>query len=562
MKAATKKFKRLEDFTDRLVDLSETERQQQETANEISETLQYFVDEQNDKATGYKNKFRDRVKEKLEHKIRKKYFPGMKKEEVLVKALKDDELSKALKAYHKELSLTDINKDRRGKKTIFEDLKRVFNKELTRHGGSDIDKEAGLFLLNLVGFYQDEKREQIRYNRYEVEHGHRGKKWLTFDTWGTRDGLEIVPTKQMAKGGKHAGKTNSSLFNALAVIDEHNKQFGTYTIKPRSTMKPTSSTHIIYKLLEELSMINPRFKDQIKRFVDFVDKADSLHYQIGGIDQQAKNRTLFSLHWMIPIRNIYKYFENPQHTGFEVLKDNELKELGIENIEKIEDKNIQYKKQLMELDDKGRFWNFNNERFIFAKGDEFKGGQRITSYYDAWLFQIFESGDLYMYSHKDLPENIAGFSTDWHFLIIKKIKVEDLKKILEMFEFWKYAEPWIIDTFLNYRKDQIAKEEKKERVSRLDEKQRQKELKGKEAKIADTENKDDFKIGKEYNGIVNRIDRKIMYVRLNKSDSIRWMLKVEDKKTLTAFWEGDLVRIKIIGKPEDKAMLTVELTQS
>ncbi|MEI6672820.1 MAG: hypothetical protein WCL02_05870 [bacterium] len=80
-------------------------------------------------------------------------------------------------------------------------------------------------------------------------------------------------------------------------------------------------------MLNELDVINPKYADQIKRFVDFVDKADSKHYQFNGKDIEAKNRTLFSLHRDIPIKNIYKYFEDKQHTGFEVLSDKELAEL-------------------------------------------------------------------------------------------------------------------------------------------------------------------------------------------------------------------------------------------
>jgi hypothetical protein len=40
-----------------------------------------------------------------------------------------------------------------------------------------------------------------------------------------------------------------------------------------------------------------------------------------------------------------------------------------------------------------------------------------------------------MYSPTPLPPRICGFSTENHFLIIKKIKQEDLKKIIDIFEF-------------------------------------------------------------------------------------------------------------------------------
>jgi|GEM_PF-5344225 len=45
-----------------------------------------------------------------------------------------------------------------------------------------------------------------------------------------------------------------------------------------------------------------------------------------------------------------------------------------------------------------------------------------------------------MYSPTPLPKKICGFATNDHFLNIKKVKLEDLKKILDMFEFGIHAE--------------------------------------------------------------------------------------------------------------------------
>ncbi|MEI7557283.1 MAG: hypothetical protein WCJ45_00005 [bacterium] len=54
---------------------------------------------------------------------------------------------KKVKEKHQETS--DIKND------IFEILKRAFNKEITMHQKSDIDKEASLFLLKKSGFLND-----------------------------------------------------------------------------------------------------------------------------------------------------------------------------------------------------------------------------------------------------------------------------------------------------------------------------------------------------------------------------------------------------------------------
>gem|GEM_PF-6744778 len=135
--------------------------------------------------------------------------------------------------------------------------------------------------------------------------------------------------------------------------------------------------------------MHPEHKDQIKRFVDFVDKADSQHYQFAGADKEVSHKTLFGLHRKVPIKNIYEYFGTPGHTGFEVLDEEEVKKLNIKN-ENQEKENKEKISEQQELDEKGRFGNFNNQRFVFALGKEFSGGQQIAGE-NYGLFKIFES---------------------------------------------------------------------------------------------------------------------------------------------------------------------------
>lgn len=115
------------------------------------------------------------------------------------------------------------------------------------------------------------------------------------------------------------------MFNTLAIVDEHDKSNGA-----RNIAKPTSSTHIIFNLLDELGVLHPKHHDQLRRFVDFVDKADSQHYQFAGADREVSHKTLFGLHRKIRIEKIYEYFEKPGRTGFEVLNDEQLKKLEMQ----------------------------------------------------------------------------------------------------------------------------------------------------------------------------------------------------------------------------------------
>ncbi len=548
--ATQEKITNLDDLHEWIADISSTDRQKGETAKTISDTLQDIVDEQNKKAIWYKKDFRQRLDEKLERTIRKKYFPGKNKTDILIEAKKNKETQEKLGKFRKESDAIkkDFQNNRKEKHRIYETLKRAFNKEITHHGWEDIDKEAGLFILKLAKFFElpnnkDDKDikddKNVKYNRFNVEYGKRGKKWVTYDTWGTRNGMEIIPNKQTITSGKAAWKTYLSLFNALAIIDEHDKSDGAKNIN-----KPTSSTHMMYNILNDLKVFNPKYKDQIKRFVDFVDKVDSLYYQIGSIDQNANNRTVFHLHKMIPIENIYRYFNNPKNTWFEVLSEKDIQELWIAemDIKKSDEKIKETIKTLQELEGKGRYGGYNLERFIFAIGKELRSWQAVSWYYDCWIFHIFESGDLYMYSPRPLPEKVAGFSTTGHFLIIKNISYKDLDKIMDIFKPGRDSDPNLKQDFLAFRKEQIEREQEKAEKE-----------KDKEEKMGMIEKMKEIPLeklqkNKTYTAIINNVSGKIIFVNI--SPTIRGRIKFETKQE-KIHRAGDQIKVKIIEFPEN-----------
>jgi DNA repair ATPase RecN len=60
-----KKFNNLEDLRERVVDLPESERQKQETANEIQKALLGLVNEKNKKSDAYEKNFKRWVEGKI-----------------------------------------------------------------------------------------------------------------------------------------------------------------------------------------------------------------------------------------------------------------------------------------------------------------------------------------------------------------------------------------------------------------------------------------------------------------------------------------------------------------
>lgn len=96
-----KKTEKLKQLSEWIGDITQTERQQKETAKKISEALQKIVDMQNNEATGYQKNFDIWLGEKMEHKIRKQYFPGKNKEEILLLAKNDENIQNKFKEYTK-----------------------------------------------------------------------------------------------------------------------------------------------------------------------------------------------------------------------------------------------------------------------------------------------------------------------------------------------------------------------------------------------------------------------------------------------------------------------------
>jgi len=131
------------------------------------------------------------------------------------------------------------------------------------------------------------------------------------------------------------GKTkNKSLINSQVIVSEHSD----LSEESKKAERPTSSAHMIYYMLDKIGQLKlenkknlpekeeerlqKKFKEQLHRFMNFVDIVDSLDYQASGIDYANSYRTLFGLYRNLRIEDVYKYFEDPQHTGFEILSDN------------------------------------------------------------------------------------------------------------------------------------------------------------------------------------------------------------------------------------------------
>lgn len=162
------KFATIEDLIDNVLDLSDTERAQQAAAKDISDTLQLVVEKKNSAATGYMAKFRQREQEHIANKIWRQHFGTQSKETILSKINKDRNVYEQRKKYKTAITSIDRKLKKEYKRQMYETLKRLYNKKITTHRGNDIDKDASVFLLQLAGFFKDQKNNPVAWQSKTV----------------------------------------------------------------------------------------------------------------------------------------------------------------------------------------------------------------------------------------------------------------------------------------------------------------------------------------------------------------------------------------------------------
>ena len=155
---------------------------------------------------------------------------------------------------------------------------------------------------------------------------------------------------------------------------------------------------------------------------------------------------------------------------------------------------------------------------------------------EAGLFKLCNTGDIYMYSPKVLPKHIAGKSTDGHFLNIKNVSLEDLQNILDQFEFGKDAQPGLKENFIQARKEQLQQAKTTPQTKVMS-----REI-IKQIEALPTLSDKQLQIDKKYDGIINNINGKNIYINL--TPTIIGLLKSDKKeKELTP---GEKIQVKII----------------
>lgn len=431
-------------------------------------------------------------------------------------------------------------------------LKRYLNTQKHYvHRENDIDKSSLMFLLDKFGIKLENKINEINHNDIENINS-----WIFWDVWETTNGIKIIE-KVTWKNSKW-----QEIRETKKIISEHTDASDEAIL----TNRPSSTTQMIFKIAKELWIINKEQLPQIERFVNFVNTVDSMDYQISSIDYKHNYQTLFGLYRKMSIQNVFDYFKDPEHNGFEKLpkwymektktitKDGKISNKSLQEIseshkERIE-KNIDNFEKIKKA---GKELSYGNTKFIVdiekKPEDQIQDGPQTAGYHGYGFFNIkSERGNIYIYSPKKFPAMIEWFSTDGHFLIINNPTSEDLERLLEKFN---TTDTSLKTDIINHLKSIQKKNEKP--LNNQDISSR--------CKILPKLTKKELKIGKTYTGVINSdIQNKLAYVTLDQEETIKWRIKVEDKNELKKYKKWDIIKVKIeeIAQEEWK-LLTLSL---
>lgn len=274
-----------------------------------------------------------------------------------------------------------------------------------------------------------------------------------------------------------------------------------------------------------------------------------MDYQISNIDYPNNYQTLFGLYRNLDIKDVFEYFQNPEHTGFERLPERYMKKtkairkskygedqmkplitLSQEHQQRIQE-NI---KNFQELQKEGKEMEYKNAKFIVDMEEKIKDGPQTSGYHKdekknnryGYFTIRSKRQNIYMYSPKKMPVMIEGFPTEsnGHFLIVNNPTLGDLERILGIFTTGNAAV-----------KDDIMKR-LRELQENKDTKTMTKEDIQKRAKsFLRPLTEQDMQIGRKHTGVINNINDKVAYITLDDKNIFNGKIQVKDKQELKKY---------------------------
>lgn len=274
---------------------------------------------------------------------------------------------------------------------------------------ANLDYKTSLFLLKKFWFYSSENK---------VKYKHR---WV-----------DIVENEL---------KLWYSSWKPLTLIDfwEENEKFSfkNLSVWIISESNATHSlSHNIYLYASILKNIDDKEKEQLERFLNFIDlstvnKDEIYMSKFDNFDLYNNSyKTIFWLAKYMKIKDIYKYFKNPKNTWFEIMTDDELKQnwlysLSVKVFNNITQSFLDFKNR----NEKKSLFTWDIE-FILDIDSEIYNCLEICSSLWKWVIKVTTNWDVIVNS----PVKFNTGSNIWIFERKDKNYLANIEKLLSIFK--------------------------------------------------------------------------------------------------------------------------------
>ncbi len=298
----------------------------------------------------------------------------------------------------------------------------IINKsgELTRQ--TSLDAKACLFLLEKAWFNLDKIHYKKHINHYE-------EAFVNLDMWWEFDWLQIK---------WYEWKWLKSFFSNSSIIANHFER------------KISSTTRIVFELLNLLDLFKNEELEQIKRFVQFIDLLDWAWFEIYWINTDKTKiypnsyRTLFWLAKFLDINLIYSYFKDDE-TWFELLSNEIMGNVPIKkyngNIGKLldisNDKKWLIRKSILDIEKTISEWDIfkyrnQNLDFVLDVNQNISNWLEVATFYNKWLIKIQSNWGIFIYNPKGFSKKFEWiWAKEWTKICVIKRGADAYQKKLE-----------------------------------------------------------------------------------------------------------------------------------
>ncbi len=234
------------------------------------------------------------------------------------------------------------------------------------------DYEAAIFLINKYF-----RKIDVKYLDYEKLDINKNKITLW---WNTEDNISIVDESEENEDFKF-----KNMWIWLSNIND----------------KKYSISHIVYEVLEMLELIPEKEKQQLKRFINFIDLSIVYKYELYLKNNWEKfnlynysDKILFGFAKFLNPEKVFSYFEDSNKNWFEILSNNDLVKLWFLNVSKRRANDLQQSKEDFKNRKNYEILTISWVEFILDLDFNIRNWAEIAANFWKWIIKVSKNGDV------------------------------------------------------------------------------------------------------------------------------------------------------------------------